>query len=200
MSCAECRRGQAADRNFCTSLSHPHRVSTTGNPEAEPSQGKQREHTHAHTHQPWRQHKNFPLALRIPEYLLLSKAALRAVEPKTKLRTGCSRVGFSELLYQPFSHSATLHAYIHSFIFIPFKHLHYSRLCCTKNTAFEIHSSDKQISLKMLAVMKNTTCKLCPTSYPISHLYMFQLLKHHYKSNTSVRIKFVSLNISSGRQ
>lgn len=152
------------------------------------------------THKRWRQHENFPLALRTPEYLMLPKVALRAVEPKTKLRTECSRVGFRELLYQPSSHSATLHAYIHSFIFISFKHLHYSRLCCNKNTVFEIHSSDKQISLKMLAVMKNITCKLCPTSYPISHLYMFQLLKHHYESNTSLRIKFVSLNISSRRQ
>lgn len=103
--------------------------------------------------------KTLLLALRIPE---CSKKPLRAVEPKTKLWTGCSSMGFRELLYQS-SCSAILHVYIHLFIFISFKHLHYSRLCCNKNTAFDIHSSDREISLKMLALMKNTTCKLHPT-------------------------------------
>lgn len=160
-SCAEHRRGKAADTKFFAPLSSvPHRVSNAGHTEAEPSQGKQGGHTHTNL---GASINTFLLALRIPKYSVLTKKPLRAVEPKTNLRTGHRRVGFRELLYQSSPHSATLHVYIHLFIFIPFKHLHYSRLCCNKNTAFEIHSSDREISLKMLAVMKNTTCKLCPT-------------------------------------
>lgn len=158
--CRAQERAGGGHKVLCLSLPCPHTVSTTGHTEAEPSQGKQGEHTHTNL---GGSINTFLLALRIPEYLVLTKKPLRAVEPKTKLRNGRSRLGFRGLLYQSSPHSATLRVYIHLFIFIPFKHLHYSRLCCNKNTAFEIHSSDREISLKMLAMMKNTTCKLCPT-------------------------------------
>lgn len=148
MSCAEHREGRQLTQTSLLPLPCPHRVSPTGYPEAEPSQGKQGEHTHTNF---GGSIKTFLLALRIPEYLVLPKKPSRADEPKTKLRTGRSRVGVWELLYQSSPPSATFHVYIHLFIFIPFKHLHYSRLCCNKNTAFEIHSSDRQVSLKMLA-------------------------------------------------
>lgn len=95
MSCAECRRGQAADRNFSASLSlvptesPPRGIQRLGLPK------ESRENIHT---QSLEAAKNFPLALRIPEYLALPKKPLKAVEPKTKLRTECSRVGFRELL------------------------------------------------------------------------------------------------------
>lgn len=115
-SCAEHRRGKAADTKFFAPLSSvPHRVSTAGHTEAEPSQGKQGGHTHTNL---GASINTFLLALRIPEYSVLTKKPLRAVEPKTNLRTGHRRVGFRELLYQSSPHSATLHVYIRLYPFL----------------------------------------------------------------------------------
>lgn len=139
LRCAEHRRGQAADTETSPLPSPPvPRVCATGQSEAEPSQGTQREHMQTGL---GGDIKTFFGTNRIPEYVVLPKKPLRAAELKTNLRTGHSRewglgncsTSPGELLYQPSPHSAMLHIYIYSFSF------RYN-----KNIAFKIHSSDRQ--------------------------------------------------------
>lgn len=160
--CAECRRGQAAD----TETSPPPSPLSPQSLHYRTSAGWAfpRKAGRTYTHKlcvVYGSIETLLLALRIPVCLVLLKKPLRAVEPKTKLWTGCSSMGFKELLYQNSCSamlmftSICLYPFLLSTFTIPGYFVIKTQLL--RSTVLI------EISLKMLALMKNTTCKLHPT-------------------------------------